>query len=113
MFKNRFFQIFSISFFILLLLNPSMQKFKEYTGSRGTSSDVFKRKFNGLIFSIYERQTFWVDEYDRTGPNMPEKYLGVLMNFVFLNSKEIEAEKKREAEQKSNTKIQNVVDTTK
>lgn len=58
---------------LFILLNPGINRFKEYSGLVGKDSRYIKRKYNFVIFSIYE------DSYS------DKKYLGILMNFININ----------------------------
>ena len=74
---------------ILWVLNPSHTRFKEYTPGVNTTKQkyIYKRTFNGIVFSVYERQlAHLVDEqfqYDE-----PESYIGFLMNFFKYEKKQ-------------------------
>ena len=54
----------------MTILNPSYSEFKEYTGLTGKDSEHLHKKFNFLIFSIYNND---VNEHN---------YLAILMNFI-------------------------------
>jgi hypothetical protein len=69
----------------LLLLNPSSSRFQEYMHETPVKYHEFvhERTFNGLIFSIYKKQSF-----DNSGHLVStEKYLGFCMNFFRFESK--------------------------
>ena len=76
----------------MCLLNPSMKKFKEFTGELDyfykTKSDIYdelpkfqivrKRTFNFLLLSIYE-----IGESDTLGEyTSKSRYVGILSNFI-------------------------------
>ena len=86
LFKNRIFQIVLIVLVLLFLLNPSLTNFKEYSQelTYKTRKVVFKRNFNGLIFSIYQKQVFTIDDEEQINPEPPIKYFGFCMNFFRL-----------------------------
>ena len=88
-FKNRIFQITATLLLILMLLNPSYTRFKEYSQelTNAQRKVVYKRTFNGLVFSIYQKQIFDIEEDEPPTPETPEKYLGFCMNFIKLSSK--------------------------
>jgi|SRR6185312_4212714 len=67
--------IFVALILIFIILNPSIDRFKEYTGLVGKNSHYLKRKYNFLIYSIYE-----------DGLN-EKKYMGFLLNFFDITSK--------------------------
>lgn len=58
---------------VFIILNPSMNQFKEFAGKEDKTQ--FRRTSNYLILSIYE----YNDEL------YTKKYLGVLSNFYILN----------------------------
>ena len=77
--KNRTFQITAGVIIYLLLLNPSSSRFQEFMHEPPVKYHEFvhERTFNGLIFSIYQKQSF-----DNSGHLvMTEKYLGIFSNF--------------------------------
>jgi len=57
------------------MLNPGINRFKEYTGLFGKESSYLRRTGNFLVFSIYE------DTYNE------KKYVGALMNFIDISPK--------------------------
>jgi hypothetical protein len=58
-----------------IILNPGMDRFKEYTGLIGKNGHYLTRKYNFLIYSIYE------DSLNE------KKYIGFLLNFFDITSK--------------------------
>jgi hypothetical protein len=73
---KRIFSVYKRNWIIILvvvimtILNPSYSEFKEYTGLAGKDSEHLHKKFNFLIFSIYNND---VNEHN---------YLAILMNFI-------------------------------
>ena len=77
--KNKTFQITAGVIIYLLLLNPSSSRFQEFMHEPPVKYHQFvhERTFNGLIFSIYQKQSF-----DNSGHLVTtEKYLGIFFNF--------------------------------
>lgn len=70
------------------LLNPSYTRFKEYSQGITTSTQkvIYKKIFNGFIFSIYQKQLFNIDEDETPTPKKSEKYLGFFMNFFKIEN---------------------------
>jgi hypothetical protein len=70
--------IFLILAFIAFL-NPSLDQFKDFTGEtvvdRGKATS-YRRTFNGLLFSIFEKRPL---------DQRPERYLGIFKNFLKIN----------------------------
>lgn len=62
---------------LLILLNPGINRFKEYIGLNSKSSKNIKRNNNFLIFSIYEES------------QNNKKYIGILFNFIEINKKSV------------------------
>jgi hypothetical protein len=82
--KNRTFQIIAGAIIYLLLLNPSSSRFQEFMHEPPVKYHEFvhERTFNGLIFSIYQKQSF-----NNSGHLvMTEKYLGICSNFFRIES---------------------------
>src|ERR1019366_4297615 len=65
---------------VMTIINPSYSDFKEYTGLTGKDSEHLHKKYNFLIFSIYE------NDKDK------KKYLAFLMNFIEINNDSDNAE---------------------
>lgn len=87
--KNKTFQIIAGAIIYLLLLNPSSSRFQEFMHEPPVKYHEFvhERIFNGLIFSIYQKQSF-----DNSGHLvMSEKYLGICSNFFEIERKPIAA----------------------
>jgi len=78
--------VFGGLIFILILLNPSPQRFKEYLGESTLNKYeiVTRRSFNGFIFSVYERQII-VKESGYYTFKDPEKFYGFCLNFIRAN----------------------------
>jgi hypothetical protein len=72
--------IIALILIIPIVLNPSLNQFKEFTGVNGAGSNLLKRKANFLLFSIYEYE----------GEYSTERYLGVCMNFIDISKNEPE-----------------------
>ena len=87
-YKNRIFQITAIILLLLMLLNPSYTRFKEYSQelTNARRKVVYKRTFNGLVFSIYQKKIFDVYEGKTPTPKKSEKYLGFFMNFFKIEN---------------------------
>lgn len=67
---------------ILILTNPTMQDFKNYSG-RG---DI-KREMNFLVFSIYsfDKNMSQLTRDERIHSRFKARYLGIAKNFIYLN----------------------------
>lgn len=68
---------------ILILTNPSANRFKEYIGDLDLKgyANVCRRTTNGIVFSIYERQIIQPDGYQQE----KERFIGIFLNFKRIN----------------------------
>ena len=85
--KNKTVQVIAGVIIYLLLLNPSSSRFQEFMHEPPVKYHQFvhHRIFNGLIFSIYQKQSF-----DHSGHLvMSEKYLGICSNFIEIEREPI------------------------
>lgn len=65
--------VFTVIVLLFVLLNPSMNQFKEFLGKEKISSDC-RRVNNFLVYSIYENEN-------------TDQYVGILSNFIQLRQK--------------------------
>lgn len=67
----------------LMLLNPSLKAFKEYSGDIETNKRkvVYKRVANYLIFSVFEKKVYEIGYVDDASEEYSEKYTGFVRNF--------------------------------
>ncbi|RXK86252.1 hypothetical protein ESB13_05440 [Filimonas effusa] len=78
--------LFSV-LFLFILTNPSSSNFKEYSDDLNVKQRkaIYQRRFNGLLFSIYEKRVVTWDDYNEQYETAaPEKYVGILKNFIPL-----------------------------
>jgi hypothetical protein len=75
--------------FILLLTNPSMKRFENFTGQKNSMVGVLKRNYNFLLFSVYSDNSEL--KYDKDYSSTFEEYskyqihkyyVGIFMTFV-------------------------------
>ena len=60
---------------ILIVLNPTYNNFKEFTGVLGVRSAFLHKQYNLLLFSIYSNES------------NSKKYIGILKNYFVISSK--------------------------
>jgi hypothetical protein len=93
--KKKYKYIIAALILILLLTNPSMQKFQDFKGQKNIVNGELKRNFNFLLFSIYSDNSEL--KYDKDYSSRYEEYskyrihkyyVGVLMNFVKVTETE-------------------------
>lgn len=68
----------------MMLTNPKPSSFKEFSPdvSFKYKKWIYKRKSNWLIFSVYQKDLYVVDEYDGSVTVQESyKYVGILKNF--------------------------------
>lgn len=72
---------------LLTLLNPSYSRFKEYSTdvTSNKRKTICKRTFNGLIYSIYQRQLVIINEDGEYEYGPPETFYGFCLNFFKKN----------------------------
>jgi hypothetical protein len=70
----------SILFLVFIILNPDINRFKEYSGLVGRDSHYIRRTSNFLIFSLYQDN------------QKDKKYIGLLMNFIDVTGKASKSE---------------------
>jgi len=80
--KNKILIGVAVIVAILILTNPTMQDFKNYSGKVNG-----KREVNYLIFSIYSSNSYvGIIEHDELNDErFNKKYLGILKNFIKVN----------------------------
>ena len=74
--------ILTVFLVIMIMGNPSYNKFKEFTPDVTTKKHyaLRKRVTNYLIYSVYEIQRFDLDDYDEF-QSTTQRYIGFMMNF--------------------------------
>ncbi len=80
--------------FVLILLNPGMKRFKEFSGFDNKKMGYVTRNYNFIVCSIYE------------DTDHKKKYFGILLNFIDITPK-------KQSQSSNKTIILNSTDTIK